>query len=72
MMSAVSIHALERLAQRRGVVHLVGHLNKVKRTASVEGWETGTYSRKGWRYVLREGVLITVLPPKRRKRMEEE
>lgn len=59
MITAITFHAVERLQQRRNCEHLLRHLNKIRK------WnlpETGITEHKGYRYVTRDGVLITVLP----------
>lgn len=60
MIHTISIHALERLQERRQLQHFMPHIHKM------QGWgmpDTGTYEHKGHRYITREGVLVTVLPP---------
>lgn len=59
MIGAISFHAIERLQERRGCVHLLRHLNKVRK------WNlppNGTTTHKGYDYITREGVLVTVIP----------
>lgn len=41
MITSATIHALERLTQRRGCVHLIGHLRKVRATSAAENWGNG-------------------------------
>lgn len=71
MITAITFHAVERLQQRRNCEHLLRHLNKIRK------WdlpETGITEHKGYRYVTRDGVLVTVLPCSRsyiRKAKEE-
>lgn len=60
MIGAITFHAIERLQERRNCEHLLRHINKIRR------WnlpENGTTEHNGYRYVTRDGVLITVLPP---------
>ena len=57
----ISKHAKERLLERRNIKHWTRHENKIK------SWnlpQNGIYMRKGWRYVIKDNVLLTVLPPK--------
>ena len=63
MIRAITFHAIDRLVERRKLEHLIRHINKIRK------WnlpENGIATHKGWRYVTRDGVLITVLPPKNR------
>lgn len=60
MIHAISIHALERLHQRRQLKHFMPHIHKMQRWGMPD---TGTFEHKGYRYITRKGVLITVLPP---------
>ena len=67
MITAITFHAIKRLSERRNLTHLERHINKIQK------WNLppdGITDHKGYRYVTREGVLITVLPPNR-KRMKE-
>ncbi|MBR2586996.1 hypothetical protein IKE71_01320 [Candidatus Saccharibacteria bacterium] len=60
MIHALSIHSIERLSERRQLQHFVQHIHKM------QGWgmpDDGIFVHKGYRYVMREGVLVTVLPP---------
>lgn len=62
MITAITFHAIDRLQERRKLEHLVRHINKIRK------WnlpETGETEHKGYRYITRDGVLITVLPPTR-------
>lgn len=59
MIRAVSFHAIERLQERRGCVHLLRHLHKLQK------WDmptTGIHYHKGFKYVMEDGVLVTVYP----------
>ena len=72
MIHAISIHALERLNERRQLKHFIPHIHKMQKWGMPD---TGTFEHKGYRYITREGVLITVLPPTHawyKKRKEEE
>ena len=65
MITAITFHAIDRLQERRKLEHLVRHINKIRK------WnlpETGETEHKGYRYITRDGVLITVLPPTRKAR----
>lgn len=64
MIHAISIHALERLRERRNLVHLIPHVHKMQKWGMPE---TGTFTHKGYRYITRDGVLVTVLPPRRKE-----
>ena len=67
MIHAISIHAIERLQERRQLQHFVPHIHKM------QGWgmpSNGTFEHNGFRYIMREGVLITVLPPDRAARRQ--
>lgn len=71
MTTAITFHAIERLQERRNITHLLRHIRKIQK------WhlpDTGITEHKGYRYVTREGVLITVLYPAKKavKKMEEE
>lgn len=59
MITAVTLHAMNRLATRRGVKHMTSHLNKRRNLPA-----DGDTEIKGYRYITRGGVLITVLPKK--------
>ena len=53
----LSKHAEKRLKQRRKVKHLQRHINKIN------SWgfgQNGIYLHGGWRYIIRDGVVITV------------
>ena len=68
-MIIISNHAKKRLIERRGVKHMIRHINKI------QSWNlpnNGITEHKGWRYITRDGVLVTVLPRKAeyRKKME--
>lgn len=67
-MRAISIHALERLQERRQLQHFLPHIHKIQRWGGLQ--DDGIFEHKGWRYVMREGVLITVLPPTREFRRQ--
>jgi len=57
-MIIISKHARERLVQRRGVKHMQRHINKI------QGWglpTDGDTWHKGFIYITRGGVLVTVL-----------
>lgn len=67
MIHAISVHALERLQERRQLQHFIPHIHKM------QGWgipDTGTFEHKGYRYITREGVLVTVLPPTKEFRQQ--
>lgn len=56
-MVIISKHAKERLAQRRKVKHMERHINKIN------SWnlpDNGITYHKGWKYITRDGVLVTV------------
>lgn len=55
----ISKHARMRLIERRKVKHMVRHINKIK---SWNPPENGCLEHKGWRYIFRDNVLVTVLP----------
>ena len=58
MIGAISFHAIERLSERRGCAHLLRHINKIQK------WNLpadGVTDHKGYKYVTRNGILITVL-----------
>lgn len=59
MIRAISFHAIERLQERRGCVHLLRHINKIKKWDLPRDGET---YHKGFKYVTRGGVLVTVYP----------
>ena len=59
MIRAISFHAIERLQERRGCVHLLRHINKIKKWNLPRDGET---CHKGFKYVTRGGVLVTVYP----------
>ena len=62
MITAITFHAIKRLGERRKVEHLQRHVNKIQK------WDLpsdGITEHKGYRYVTRGGVLITVLPPRK-------
>lgn len=61
MITAITFHAIERLSQRRKVEHLHRHLNKVRKWGLPEDGDT---VHKGYRYITRGGVLVTVIPDK--------
>lgn len=65
MMRAISIHALERLQERRQLKHFMPHIRKMQRWGMPDD---GIFEHKGYRYVMRNGVLVTVLPPTRATR----
>lgn len=53
----LSKHTEQRLKQRRKVKHMQRHINKLN------SWgfgQNGIYLHKGWRYVIRDGVVVTV------------
>lgn len=60
----ISKHAKERLVQRRKVKHMKRHLNKIR------SWKLprdGVTDHKGWFYITRGGVLVTVYRGSREK-----
>ena len=60
MITDEELNAIERLQERRSLTHLTRHINKIRK------WnlpETGETTHKGFRYITRDGVLVTVLPP---------
>ena len=62
MISAISFHAVQRLQERRNCEHLLRHLNKIQK------WDlprTGETIHKGFRYITRDGVLVTVIPDRK-------
>ena len=67
MIHAISIHALDRLQERRQLIHFIPHIHKMQRWGMPD---TGTFEHKGYRYITREGVLVTVLPPTRKVRRQ--
>ena len=63
-MTIISKHAKQRLIERRGVKHMIRHINKIN------SWglpDDGITEHKGWRYVTRGGVLVTVIPVSRKE-----
>lgn len=61
MIRAVTFHAIDRLRERRGISHVQEHLDKLRQCGAPSD---GVFVyKKGYRYVMRDGVLITVLPP---------
>lgn len=60
MITAVTIHAIDRLQERRQLQHFVRHLHKMQKWSLPD---TGEMEHNGYRYITRGGVLITVLPP---------
>ena len=68
MVTAITFHAIERLQERRNLQHLNRHIQKIRK------WNLpndGITQHKGYRYVTRGGVLITVLPPNKRMMKNE-
>lgn len=61
MITATTIHALDRLVERRGCKHLIGHLKKRRNLPA-----NGITEIKGYLYITRDGVLITVIPANKR------
>lgn len=59
MIGAISFHAIERLQQRRDLTHLLRHVNKIRKWNLPRDGET---LHKGFKYVTRGGVLVTVYP----------
>ena len=59
MITKISYHAQKRLFQRRGCVHLQRHLNKMNKWPLPDDGDT---LHKGYRYITRGGVLVTVIP----------
>lgn len=59
MITAVSIHALERMNKRFGTKHLFAHINKRRNLPS-----NGKTSYKNITYITRGGVLVTAYPTK--------
>lgn len=59
MIGAISFHAIERLQQRRDLAHLLRHVNKIRKWNLPRDGET---LHKGFKYVTRDGVLVTVYP----------
>lgn len=57
-MIIISKHAKERLVQRRGVKHMQRHINKIQSWGLPDDGETW---HKGYRYITKGGVLVTVL-----------
>ena len=69
MVGCITFHAIQRLGERRGCIHLIRHINKIRRWGLPDDGET---VRKGFKYVTRGGVLITVVPDKEyHKRLRE-
>lgn len=67
MITAITFHAIQRLGERRNVEHLKRHINKIQK------WnlpDDGITEHSGYRYVTRDGVLVTVLPPSRKSQKE--
>ena len=62
MIGAISFHAIERLQERRQLAHLLRHCNKIRSWNLPRDGET---IHKGYKYVTRGGVLITVVPDKK-------
>ena len=58
----ITFHAIERLQQRRNCEHLLRHLNKVRKWNLPEDSDT---VHKGFRYITRGGVLVTVIPDRK-------
>lgn len=59
-------HAEQRLKQRRKVKHMQRHINKLN------SWgfgQNGVFLHKGWRYVICEGVVVTVYGGKELKEL---
>lgn len=67
MITAVSIHALERMNKRMGCTHMFRALNRKRDKIEADG----ITEIKGWRYVARKGVLVTVLPKTKEYKKEE-
>lgn len=61
MVGCITFHAIQRLGERRNCVHLIRHINKIRRWGLPDD---GEIVHKGFRYVTRGGVLITVIPDK--------
>ena len=61
MVGAITFHAIERLQERRGLTHLLRHINRIKRWGLPDD---GITIHKGFRYITRGGVLVTVYPDK--------
>ena len=66
-MTIISNHAKERLAQRRGVKHIERHINKIQKWGLPDN---GSTLHKGYRYITRDGVLVTVLVDPKELRKE--
>ena len=62
MITAITFHAIQRLSQRRKVEHLQRHINKIYKWNLPEDGDT---VHKGYRYITRGGVLVTVIPYKK-------
>lgn len=61
--NCITFHAIQRLQERRSCTHLLKHINKIRK------WdlpENGEYIHKGYRYITKGGVLITVIPDKKK------
>lgn len=61
MVGAITFHAIQRLQERRSCVHLARHLERIKRWGLPDDGDT---VHKGYRYITRGGVIITVIPDK--------
>jgi len=73
MIRAVTFHAIDRLRERRGISHVQEHLDMIRECNLPSD---GIFEHvDGWRYVVKDGVLVTILPPdkaaKKRLRNEE-
>ena len=64
MIGAITFHAIERLQERRGLTHLLRHINKIQKWNLPANGET---IHKNYKYVTRGGVLITVIPHRKEK-----
>ena len=64
MIGAITFHAIERLQERRGLTHIIRHLNKIQKWNLPANGET---IHKNYKYVTRGGVLITVIPHRKEK-----
>lgn len=65
MITAISFHAIERLQERRKLDHLLRHINKIRK------WNlppNGLTIHKGYGYVTKNGILITILPKEMRNK----
>ena len=65
MITAITIHAIDRLQERRQLQHFVQHCHKMQKWGLPD---TGETVHNGYRYITRGGVLITVIPPSREYR----